>query len=195
MSPPSERQNYDLCFQEVQVEINSWDFYDFLSNFCVSPNKNTLKLRFSKSQGQKINEAKKLLSLLFLLKRESEKTLSSVLALAELIYLDFLTHKEEIRPYLRSIIETEIQLANEKKSAFEVVWLVFFSRYLSLGISDFKTMITDPELIANSFVKCFLTPQHKIYPETKISLFRKPSECKGTLLVDQFDVFQRKASI
>ncbi|WP_211235139.1 hypothetical protein, partial [Azohydromonas australica] len=29
--------NYDLCFQEVQVEINSWDFYDFLSNFCVSP--------------------------------------------------------------------------------------------------------------------------------------------------------------
>lgn len=163
----------------------------FLSE--ILTRKNTLKIRFSKFEERKVRELKKFMSLLFLTKRESEKILSHVLALIELVYLANLEHKDELKPYLKDILTKEISDAAMKGSAFEIVWYIFFARYLSLGITNFGTLIGDTPIKKNEFVQSMLTSQNKLYKETNIPLFRKPSECKGVLLVDRLDVFQKNA--
>lgn len=161
----------------------------FISELLSS--KNELKLCFSHWPDRKVREIKKLFSLLFLVKRESEKLLSSVLSVVELTYLNNLEHKNKTKPYLRSIVETELKLASEKESAFEIVWLIFFSRYIGLGITKFSEFITKEQLLSNPYVKSIMSSQNKLYPDTGFSLFVKPSDCKGTPLVDQLDVFKR----
>jgi len=163
----------------------------FLSEILTKKNK--LKLRFSKFEERKVRELKKFISLLFLAKRESEKILSHVLALIELIYINNLDYKDELKPYLKDILSKEISDAAEKESAFEVVWYVFFSRYLGLGITNFGKLLGDTPIKQNEFVQSILTSQNKLYNEVNISLFRKPAECKGVLLVDRLDVFQKNA--
>lgn len=163
----------------------------FLSELLTKKNK--LKIRFAKRQEMKTRQVKKLFSLLFLVKRESEKLLSNALAIIELVYLDNLTAVDELKPYLGSIVETELKLSSDKASAFEVVWLIFFSRYLGLGITKFSDFVKNEALIDNSYVKSMLSSQNKLFTESGINLFVKPRECKGELLVDKLDVFKRNA--
>lgn len=114
-----------------------------------------------------------------------------MLSIVELAYLGNLESKNQLKPYLRSIVETEVKLASDKGSAFEIVWLIFFSRYLGLGITKFSELITKPQLLDNPYVKCMMSSQNKLYAEAGFPLFVKPADCKGTLLVDQLDVFKR----
>jgi hypothetical protein len=152
---------------------------------------NNLKIEFSNGEARELNQIKKLISLLFLVKRESEKTLCHVLAIIQFVYL----HKKPLRPYLKAylktVIEWELKAASGKGSAFEVVWYVFFSRYLGLGITGFGKMIQNTEVSDNEFVKCMLASQNKLFPDSGIELFKKPSACKGQLLVDYLDVFKK----
>lgn len=154
---------------------------------------NTLKLRFSKFEERKVRELKKFISLLFLAKRESEKILSHVLALIEIIYLNYLEHNRELKPYLKDILTKEISDAASKGSAFEIAWYIFFSRYLSLGITNFGELLGNAPVKQNEFVQSMLTSQNKLFKEANIALFRKPADCKGVLLVDRLDVFQKNA--
>lgn len=152
------------------------------------------KLVFALQTQRRLLEIRKFFSLLFLLKRESAKLLSNVLAHIDLVYREHVKCFSELKPYLRSLVEEELRLASEKKSEFEIVWLVFFSRYVGLGIEPdkFSTLIDSTLLSENPFVASMLESQCKLFPDTGVPLFRKPSACKDKLLVEQLDVFQRR---
>jgi hypothetical protein len=152
---------------------------------------NALKLKFNKSNGSELNQIKKFISLLFLAKRESEKLLSQVLSFIELIYLGNKKYRTELKPFLKAIVISEIQMASKKGSAFEIVWFIFFSRYLGLGITNFTELVNEKTIQQNPFVQSILTSQNKLFSGTNITLFKKPSDCKGGRLVDLLDVFRR----
>lgn len=153
--------------------------------------KNKLKIKFSQSKERELKQVKKLISLLFLMKRESEKTVCHTLSIIQYIYLDKKHIRSEIKPFLRNVIESEMRMASRKGSAFEVVWYVFFSRYLGLGITQFTDKIENSEVSDNDFVKSMITSQNKLFTDANLSLFQKPKECKDRLLVDYLDVFKK----
>src|SRR5699024_1044305 len=98
-------------------------------------NNSKLKIQISADNNSRNKQLLKTMSLLMLVKRESEITLCHVLAICEEIYTKL--SSPQLKKQLKNLIESEIIKASEKKSAFELVWLVFFSRYLSLGLTGF----------------------------------------------------------
>lgn len=149
----------------------------------------TLKIIFSKNISARKKQILKTFSILMLLKRESEKVLCHVLAVIELIYLRF--RKDfDLKTPLKELIISEIKKSSNKNSAFELVWLVFFSRYLSLGITTFTTII-DSSNMNNLFLKSIVTSQQKYFNDSGIVLFRKPKDCKGITLSKLLAVFER----
>ncbi|MDY0282346.1 MAG: RNA-directed DNA polymerase [Salinivirgaceae bacterium] len=163
----------------------------FLSELLTAGNR--LKIRFAKQREIKSRQIKKLFSLIFLAKRESEKLLGNALAIIELVYLDNVRAFDELKPYLSSIIKTELRRSSEKASAFEVVWLIFFSRYLGLGITGFEDLVKNETINDNLYVKSMLFSKNKLFAEANINLFVAPSECRGERLVDRLDVFKKNA--
>ena len=149
-----------------------------------------LKVQFSKHERQCLVQLTKFISLLFLIKRESEKTLSHVLSLIEIVYLTNIAHKERLKPFIKQIVEKELVAASNKNSAFDVVWYIFFSRYIGLGIINFKELVTNEKVTSNTFVQCIIASQDKLYSESGVKLYIKPSECKGVRLACRLDVFK-----
>jgi len=148
-----------------------------------------LKIKFSKDINSRKKQILKTFSLLMLIKRESEKVLCHVLAVIEAIYLKY--RKEfDLKTPLQAIIKSEIKKATIKKSIFELVWLVFYTRYLSLGITKLNELISDDNL-ENEFLKSMTTSQQKIFKDSGITLFRKPSDCKDLSLAKRLAVFDR----
>lgn len=150
-----------------------------------------LKIAFSKNPSTKRKEVRKTISLLFLLKRESTKILCHVLSVIEAIYDAERKHDSELRSFLRETIEDELIIASERSSVFEAVWLIFFSRYASLGIESFNKLIAEEAMRENPFYKSIVTSQQKVFPDSNVSLFIKPKECRGISLADRFAVFKR----
>lgn len=151
-----------------------------------------LKVIFSVSPSQREKQIKKMISLLFLMKRESEKVLCHVLSVSEQLYVAY--HKEypKLKEYLKSTIQSEIISASLKGSVFETVWLVFFSRYIGLGITNFDSLVDNIFIKNSEFYKTILTSQQEIFNESKVKLFTKPSECKGSSLANHLAVFNRQ---
>ncbi|PHS68674.1 MAG: hypothetical protein COB23_09035 [Methylophaga sp.] len=154
-----------------------------------------LKVQFSKSERQCLVQMTKFISLLFLIRRESEKTLSHVLSLIEIIYLKDNSYKKKLKPFIRQIVEKELVAASNKSSAFDVVWYIFFSRYIGLGITNFRSLVTNEKVANNIFVQCIITSQDKLYSNSGIKLYRKPSECKGVSLACRLDIFKRRERV
>lgn len=150
-----------------------------------------LKVQFSTSERQCLMQLTKFISLLFLVKRESEKTLSHVLSLIEIVYLTNRRYQNTLKPFMKKIVEKELVAASNKNSAFDVVWYIFFSRYIGLGITNFRSLITNEKVANNTFVQCMITSQDKLYSDSGVKLYRKPSECKGESLAHRLDVFKR----
>jgi hypothetical protein len=150
-----------------------------------------LKVQFSKHDRQCQLQLTKFISLLFLIKRESEKTLSHVLSLIEIVYFKNNAYKKMLKLLIRQIVEKELVAASNKNSAFDVVWYIFFSRYIGLGITNFKKLVTNEKIASNTFVQCIITSQDKLYSDSGVKLYRKPSECKGVSLAYILDVFKR----
>jgi hypothetical protein len=148
-----------------------------------------LKIEFSRDRLSRKKQIQKTMSLLMLLKRESEKTLSHVLAICEEIFRKHVTIS--IRESLTELVKSEIQKASIKKSAFELVWLVFFSRYMRLGITKFS-MLIDKELLKSKFLKSIIESEQKFFNDSKINLFRKPKDCRTTTLAKRLAVFDRE---
>jgi len=151
-----------------------------------------LKIVFSKEKHEKEKQIKKVISLLFLVKRESEKVLANILSVIDQLYVDNIKTFPQLKKYLRETIEGEIARASTKGSIFEIVWLIFFSRYISLGITDFNKLVNNNSIKGNEFYKSILTSQQKIFTDTEIKLFRKPSDCKGKRLVQHLAIFDRE---
>ena len=147
-----------------------------------------LKIEFSSETNTRRKQLLKTMSLLMLLKRESEKVICHVLAVCEAIYNEYRT--KTLRKQIRGLVESEIKKASKKRSVFELVWLVFFSRYIGLGITDFATLI-EKENMANPFLKSIVTGQQKVYPDSKVDLFIKPRDCRDVRLVKRLAVFDR----
>jgi hypothetical protein len=146
------------------------------------------KLYFSNNLKIRKKQILKTFSLLFLLKRESEKILCYVMAIIEDIYLVD-NRKYDLKKYLREIIELEIKKASEEKSVFEIIWYIFFSRYLQLGVT-FSPLI-DSVLKENLLLKSMSTSRQQIFLDSGIKLFKKPKECRDNKLAKQLAVFNR----
>ncbi len=147
-----------------------------------------LKLYFSNNLKIRKKQILKTFSLLFLLKRESEKILCYVMAIIEDIYLVD-NRKYDLKKYLREIIELEIKKASEKKSVFEIIWYIFFSRYLQLGAT--LSPLIDPALKENLLLKSMIASRQKIFLDSGITLFKKPKDCQDKKLAKQLAVFNR----
>ncbi len=139
-----------------------------------------LKIKFSNEPNSRRKQILKTLSILMLLKRESEKILCHVLAVIELIYIKY--RKEfDLKSPLKELVFSEIIKASQKNSVFELVWLVFYSRYIGLGITNFSEIISEKNL-DNMFLKSMVTSQQKVFNDSEITLFRKPKDCKDMTL-------------
>lgn len=152
-------------------------------------NNHELKIKFSNDKNSRRKQILKTFSILMLLKRESEKILCHVLAVMELIYLKYRA-EFKLKETLQAIIISEIRKASDKNSAFELVWLVFYSRYIGLGITNYTELITESNL-NNPFLKSMVTSQQKIFNDSGITLFRKPKDCKDKTLAKRLAVFDR----
>jgi retron-type reverse transcriptase len=147
-----------------------------------------LKIQFSSDINSRKKQILKTLSILMLLKRESEKILCHVLAVIELIYKRY-KREFDLKKPLKEIVVSEIEKASRKNSVFELVWLVFYSRYIGLGITNFSELISEGNL-KNLFLKSIVSSQQKIFSDSGIDLFRKPSNCKDMTLAKRLAVFE-----
>jgi hypothetical protein len=149
---------------------------------CFAKNKlkeqRDLKIIFSQDKQRQLREIKQVISLLFLIKRESEKLLCHVLSICEQLYIGSGKENDELKLYIRSTIENEVFRASNKGSIFEIVWLIFFSRYLGLGINKERinelVQDLDDDLKKNQFHKSILESQQEIFRELQndIELFK-----------------------
>jgi hypothetical protein len=151
-------------------------------------NNQNLKIRFSANSSERHKQILKLMSLLMLVKRESEKTICYVLAVCDEIYLKYRSH--ELKKHLISLIVSETKTASKRKSVFELVWLVFFSRYLNLGIGVFSEII-DKELLETWFLKSIISSKQIFFNDSKIKLFINPKKCRSKKLSKRLAVFNR----
>ncbi len=147
-----------------------------------------LKVYFSKEKKTRKKQILKMISLLFLLKRESEKTLCHIMAVLEALF-NLYNREYNIKQHLVEIIEGEVKIALEKKSIFEIIWYIFFSRYLRLGLK-FQFNI-DQSLKNNLLLKSIKESSQHIYRDSKIVLFKTPKDCRGEKLAKQLAVFDR----
>jgi hypothetical protein len=147
-----------------------------------------LKVEFSKDKNSRRKQILKTLSLLMLLKRESEKVLCHVLAVCESIFDKYFT--KTLKGQMKELIELEIVKASEKKSTFELVWLVFFSRYIGLGITNFSDMI-DEDVMKNEFLSSIVSSKQMYFNDSHVTLFIKPKDCKDIKLVKRLAIFDR----
>lgn len=159
----------------------------FLSELLTKDKK--LKVKFSEDRQKRLVQLTKFISLLFLLKQESEKILSHALSIIEILCLENKESKSKLKAFTKQIIEKELVAASEKSSAFEAVWYIFFSRYIGLGIENFKDLIKNKKVINNTFVKCMIDSRNLIYKDSGVDLYRKPSECKDANLAHRLDIF------
>lgn len=147
------------------------------------------KLEFSYDASRRRKEILKTFSLLMLVKRESAKVLCHALALIEHIYIKYY-REHSLKPALQKIISTEIKKASEKNSVFELIWLIYFARYVSLGITNLSTLVSE-ENRNNVFVKSIIKSRQEFFKDSGINLFRKPKDCKGTSLAKTLAAFER----
>ena len=160
-----------------------------------------LKIVLSQNKQRRLREIKQIISLLFLVKRESEKLLCHVLSITEELYRKYGNEYDELKKYLRSTTENEIYRACNKGSIFEIVWLIFFSRYLGLGINKEQinelVQTLDTDLNKNQFYNSILESKQEIFRELKndIELFKAPRHFKKNTeftLSKYLDIFDRE---
>jgi hypothetical protein len=152
-----------------------------------------LKIKFSKNNRAK--EVKKAISLLILLQKESTKLLSNSLSLIELIYNDNKGKVNGLKEFLKDTIFKMMQVAAAKSSTFELVWLIFFSRYMGLGISEDEIdhLSCSEEVRNNDFYKSALASKQMFFKNTmsRAELFKTPKSCRGSTLAKRLDIFKR----
>ena len=161
-----------------------------------SNNQRKLKVTFSQDSKKRIRQIKQVISLLFLVKRESEKLLCHVLSISEQLYIDWNPEYSNLTQYLKSTIKNEIYRASKKGSVFETVWLIFFSRYMRLGIreNELSELLEESTIEDNHFYKSILNSKQEIFKNTGIQLFKAPRHFKSDpefTLAKYLDIFDR----
>jgi hypothetical protein len=157
----------------------------FLSELFTKEKK--LEIKLSKYNKTRKKQILKIMSLLILLKRESEKSLCYVLAILDYIYNKYILELN-LKNEFKDLIKTEIKKANDKKSVFELVWLVFFWKYLRLG--NINLDFVDEELKQNEFLKSVIKSKQNFFKESNIELFIKPKDCEKHSLFERLFIFE-----
>jgi retron-type reverse transcriptase len=150
-------------------------------------------LKISYSSQNRGKEIRKTISLLFLLKRESTKILCHVLSVIERLYIENKRNDQGLKDFLRETIKDELDRASKMSSVFEIVWLVFFCRYISLGFQneDFDSIIKNEKIKENVFYKSIVTSKQELFKDTDFKLFTKPRACRDKTLAERFAIFKR----
>ncbi|MDJ0580451.1 RNA-directed DNA polymerase [Crocosphaera sp.] len=120
-------------------------------------------------------------------------------SLSEQEIISFKTFEYTLKDYLKSIIISEISKAFQKESTFEIVWLIFFSKYLGLGIQEekqFKELVKEGKVTTNLFYKSIINSDQKIFKDTNIVLFKTPKKCRNRkkTLSQYLDVFSKETT-
>jgi len=153
--------------------------------------KNKLKIDFSKESSKRSKELMKVISILLLMKRESEKILSNVLSIIDDVYINYKKQHPELKEYLKEKIQDDIILSSSKDSIFDVLWLMFFSKYLKLGIGDVDLLVNSNVIKENDFYRSLKSGKQYIFNDSRINLFVLPSTLKDKRLIEYVDVFKR----
>lgn len=148
-----------------------------------------LKILYSSDKSIRNKQISKTFSLMILLKRESEKTVSQILAIIEAVY-DKFNSKNCLKKELGNLIASEITMASSCKSIFDLSWLIFFSKYKKLRLTKFSETLPS-DCIAHPVLSSILNNTQKIYNDSKINLFVKPSDCGNVKLAKRFAVFSK----
>lgn len=148
-----------------------------------------LKITFSNNPSRKRQEIKKMIELLFFTKRESQKILCNVLSICDRLFAEYYNCFSELKTYLKKGIEYEIRVASEAGSTFEIVWYIFFSRFIKLGIKDFDSLIKNENIRNNNFYRSMFLSGQEIYKDSGIHLFKRPNEFTGKKLASLVAVF------
>jgi hypothetical protein len=200
--PHALRENGDISFRDFEHTLlivldihRKHPGTSILEKFIAElfDKKRSLKIKYSNQNHKKGKEIRKTVSLLFLLKRESIKILCHVLSIIEYLYIKNKQQDTEIKEFLRETIKDELDRASKISSVFEVVWLIFFCRYISLGFTnkDFGEIIHDENIKNNVFYKSIVNSKQQFFKDSNYGLFTKPSDCRDQTLAERFAIFKR----
>jgi hypothetical protein len=154
---------------------------------------------------------KKMISLLLMLKNESSKSLGKVLSVIECLWSDPANNWMKDEDYLFNILKGEIEKALLKSSAFELIWLLYFSCRHKVEIDlprlikqmhkegKIKESLSELDVLKNPFVATFRNkmPNYGAFSNPfgddsiAFSMFTKPEDLGDYYLVDYLDVFNR----
>ena len=170
----------------------------FIVDKCIREKR--LKIIFSKNTRKKQRQVRQAISLLFFAKRDSEKLLCHVLSVTEQLCIDSRYFDNKLRQYVKDTIKDEIRRSASKDSVFEIVWLIFFSRHLRLGINknEINSLIANLKSKDNYFCKCVMNSKQEFFKDTQdmgVALFQSPrklaKENPNFTLARYLDVFER----
>lgn len=152
--------------------------------------KDKLKVAFSKDKTKQLKEIKKLISLLFMIKRESGKVMGNVLAIIDLVFIEHKKRHLELKDFIKNIIVDDIKRSSDKDSVFDVLWLVFFAKFRQFGIGDVSKYIDSAIINGNKLYQC-LVNNKSIFVDDKYTLFKKPKDLNENMLIEYVDLFKR----
>ena len=125
-----------------------------------------------------------------MIKRESEKVMGNVLAIIDLVFLEHKKAHPEIKEFIKSIIVDDIKRSSEKDSVFDVLWLVFFTKFRQFGMGDVSKYVDSGFINSNKFYQCLVNNQ-PIFNDDKYTLFKKPKDLNEIMLIEYVDLFKR----
>lgn len=161
------------------------------------------------SSKSRITKIKKTVSLLFMLKNESPKSMGKILAIFEHILL--FSNEEWFRDYLKDQVISQMKKSIIDETAFELAWLLYFNLKHELNI-DLKRVYKDLrkegktkkdmrncQVLRNPFIATLrgkrvgkgniINPFEEDFED--ITLFTPPSKLRDTYLIEYLDIFDR----
>ena len=95
----------------------------------------------------------------------------------------------ELEKFLRSRMEYEARVAAEEGSVFELVWYVFFCRFVGLGIRNFQSIVSEKAVSQNQFLCSALSGRQTFFRDSNCQLFVAPRSCKELSLAEHVAAF------
>jgi hypothetical protein len=196
----------ELIDNDRDKELHQRLKVDFANEKIPSSSPNYLKV--------KKQNIKKGISLLLLLKNESTKTMGKVLAIIECMLLDPENKWLIEDNYLVEILLSQYENAIVNSSAFELIWLIYFTERHSCNIDVSRLIKTlkskgkidktesELEVLKNPFVATIRNKMPAVgkWPnpfgdkDIEINMYIPPKELTDIYLIDYLDVFRRVTS-
>ena len=149
-----------------------------------------LKINYSTFKNTREKQILKTLSLLMLLKRESQKTICHVISIIDYIYNKY-NHEFDLDDTLKRLILKEIKVASEKESIYEIIWLIYFAQHLDLCMLPFILRIYK-YIANNTLLESILKKKQLFFKDRRFKLFTKLKKGSISPLAKEFDVFKGK---